>query len=54
MDSNKLIFEQVAEIVENQILDGYLKADDQSPSTTEFANVYGNVCNSRCKKNYYK
>ena len=40
MDSNKLIFEQVAEIVENQILDGYLKADDQSPSTTEFANVY--------------
>lgn len=41
MDSNKLIFEQVAEIVENQILDGYLKADDQSPSTTEFSNVYG-------------
>lgn len=40
MDSNKLIFEQVAEIVENQILDGYLKADDQSPSTTDFANVY--------------
>lgn len=40
MDTNKLIFEQVAEIVENQILDGYLKADDQSPSTTEFANVY--------------
>lgn len=40
MDSNKLIFEQVAEIVENQILNGYLKADDQSPSTTEFANVY--------------
>lgn len=40
MDSNKLIFEQVAEIVEDQILDGYLKADDQSPSTTEFANVY--------------
>ena len=40
MDNNKLIFEQVAEIVENQILDGYLKADDQSPSTTEFANVY--------------
>lgn len=40
MDSNKLIFEQVAEIVENQILDGYLKTDDQSPSTTEFASVY--------------
>ncbi|WP_044565948.1 GntR family transcriptional regulator [Anaerococcus provencensis] len=40
MDSNKLIFEQVAEIVENQVLDGYLKANDQSPSTTEFANVY--------------
>lgn len=40
MDTNKLIFEQVAEIVENQILDGYLRADDQSPSTTEFANVY--------------
>ncbi|WP_099320903.1 GntR family transcriptional regulator [Anaerococcus sp. Marseille-P3625] len=41
MDSNKLIFEQVAEIVENQILDGLLKTDDQSPSTTEFANAYG-------------
>ena len=41
MDTNKLIFEQVAEIVENQILDGLLKTDDQSPSTTEFSNVYG-------------
>ena len=41
MDSNKLIFEQVAEIVENQILNGVLKANDQSPSTTEFSNVYG-------------
>lgn len=41
MDSNKLIFEQVAEIVENQILDGLLKTDDQSPSTNEFANAYG-------------
>lgn len=41
MDSNKLIFEQVAEIVENQILDGLLKTDDRSPSTTEFANAYG-------------
>lgn len=41
MDSNKLIFEQVAEMVENQILDGLLKTDDQSPSTTEFANTYG-------------
>ena len=40
MDSNKLIFEQVAEMVENQILDGLLLAGDQSPSTTEFANVY--------------
>lgn len=41
MDSNKLIFEQVAEIVENQILNGVLKANEQSPSTTEFSNVYG-------------
>lgn len=41
MDSNKLIFEQVAEMVENQILDGLLKENDQSPSTTEFANTYG-------------
>lgn len=40
MDSNKLIFEQVAEMVENQILDGLLNPEDQSPSTTEFANVY--------------
>lgn len=41
MDSNKLIFEQVAEMVENQILDGLLKPSDQSPSTTEFSNAYG-------------
>lgn len=41
MDSNKLIFEQVAEMVENQILNGVLKANDQSPSTTEFSKVYG-------------
>ena len=41
MDSNKLIFEQVAEMVENQILNGVLKANDQSPSTTEFSNIYG-------------
>ena len=41
MDSNKLIFEQVAEMVENQILDGLLKENDQSPSTTEFSNTYG-------------
>ncbi|WP_297282068.1 GntR family transcriptional regulator [uncultured Anaerococcus sp.] len=41
MDSNKLIFEQVAEMVENQILDGILQANDQSPSTTDFANTYG-------------
>lgn len=41
MDSNKLIFEQVADMVEDQILDNLLKAGDQSPSTTEFSNVYG-------------
>ena len=41
MDSNKLIFEQVAEMVENQILDGLLKPSDQSPSTTEFSSAYG-------------
>lgn len=40
MDNNKLIFEQVAEIVENQILDGLLEENDQSPSTTDFANTY--------------
>ncbi len=41
MDSNKLIFEQVAEMVENQILDELLNPEDQSPSTTDFANIYG-------------
>lgn len=41
MDSNRLIFEQVADMVEDQILDDLLKAGDQSPSTTEFSNVYG-------------
>ncbi|NLM05406.1 MAG: GntR family transcriptional regulator [Tissierellia bacterium] len=35
------IFVQVANLIENQILDGYLKADEQTPSTNEFSDVYG-------------
>lgn len=35
------IFVQVANLIENQILDGYLKANEQTLSTNEFSDVYG-------------
>lgn len=42
MDFNvdKPIFLQVAEFVENQILDEYLKPGDQTPSTNDFQKIY--------------
>ncbi|WBW50050.1 GntR family transcriptional regulator [Peptoniphilus equinus] len=36
----KPIFIQVAEIIENQILDGSLQPHDQTPSTNEFQQIY--------------
>ena len=37
---DKRIFEQVAELVERDILAGVLKPGDQAPSTNDFARVY--------------
>lgn len=39
LSQDKPIFEQVAEILENQILEGELRADEQVPSTNDFAKV---------------
>src|SRR3954466_5941018 len=37
MDDSRPIFLQIAEQVENDIIDGVLKEDEQIPSTNEFA-----------------
>ncbi|SUB75460.1 GntR family transcriptional regulator [Peptoniphilus indolicus] len=37
---DKPIFQQVAEFIENQILDGLLLPDEQTPSTNEFQKIY--------------
>lgn len=37
---DKPIFLQVAEFIENQILDEFLLPGDQTPSTTEFQKIY--------------
>ena len=37
MDDSRPIFIQIAEQVENDIIDGVLKEDEQIPSTNEFA-----------------
>ena len=39
--SVKTIYMQIAEMIENEILLGYLKEDDQVPSTNDFARIYG-------------
>lgn len=39
-NSDKPIFMQVADAIENQILDGLLKPEDQTPSTNDFQKVY--------------
>lgn len=39
-NSDKSIYIQIAEIIENDILIGNLKAEEQAPSTNEFARVY--------------
>ncbi|MFA5535777.1 MAG: GntR family transcriptional regulator [Bacillota bacterium] len=38
--SDKSIYVQVAEIIENEILLGNLKEEEQAPSTNQFAKVY--------------
>lgn len=37
---DKPIFQQVAEFIENQILDGLLLPEEQTPSTNEFQKIY--------------
>lgn len=39
--SVKSIYLQIAEMIENEILLGRLKEDDQVPSTNDFARIYG-------------
>ena len=39
-NQDKPIFVQVADAIENQILDGLLKPEDQTPSTNDFQKVY--------------
>lgn len=41
LNSDKSIYIQIAEMIENQILTQDLKEEDQAPSTNEFSKVYG-------------
>ena len=40
LSSDKSIYVQIAESIENEILLGNLKEEDQAPSTNQFAKVY--------------
>jgi DNA-binding transcriptional regulator YhcF (GntR family) len=40
LSSDKSIYIQIAETIENEILLGNLKEEDQAPSTNQFAKVY--------------
>ena len=40
LNSDKSIYIQIAELIENDILLGNLKEEDQAPSTNQFAKVY--------------
>ena len=40
LSSDKSIYVQIAENIENEILIGNLKEEDQAPSTNQFAKVY--------------
>ena len=40
LNSDKSIYVQIAEAIENEILIGNLKEEDQAPSTNQFAKVY--------------
>ena len=39
-NSDKSIYIQIAELVENEILTGHLKEEEQAPSTNQFAKIY--------------
>lgn len=41
LNSDKSIYIQIAEVIENDILSGNLEEEDQAHSTNEFARVYG-------------
>lgn len=41
LKSDKSIYIQIAEKIENDILSGNLREEEQAPSTNEFARVYG-------------
>lgn len=49
LNSDKSIYIQIAEIIENDILIGNIKAQEQAPSTNEFAKVY-NINPSTARK----
>jgi len=49
LSSEKSIYIQVAEIIENEILLGNINEGDQAPSTNQFAKIY-NIQSSYCKK----
>lgn len=40
LNSDKSIYIQIAELIENDILLGNLKEEDQAPSTNQFAKIY--------------
>lgn len=40
LNSDKSIYVQIAENIENEILSGNLREDDQAPSTNQFAKIY--------------
>lgn len=40
LNSDKSIYIQIAELIENEILLGNLKEEDQAPSTNQFAKIY--------------
>lgn len=40
LNSDKSIYVQIAEIIENEILIGNLKEEEQAPSTNQFAKIY--------------
>ncbi len=49
VDSDKSIYIQIAEIIENDILAGNLMEEEQAPSTNEFAKIY-NINPSTARK----
>lgn len=40
LNSDKSIYVQIAEMIENEILSGNIQEEEQAPSTTQFSKVY--------------